>query len=60
MTKNSKTVVWLFYLVAALTLAAGLIPLLRGRPVNVVFVVIGAVWLIIAIAVSAKRKTDAT
>ena len=47
---------WLFLLVALLSLIAALIPVLRGRPINVTFFAVGVVWLIIALAVAAKTR----
>ncbi len=47
---------WLFLLVALLSLIAALIPVLRGRPINVVFLAVGVFWLVIALAIAARTR----
>ena len=47
---------WMFLLVAAISLIAALIPVLKGRPMNVTFFAVGVVWLIIALAVATKTR----
>ncbi len=42
---------WLFIVVAVVSAVAALAPLLRGRPVNVTFLVVAGFWLIVAIVV---------
>lgn len=54
--KRVNIVGWLFLLASILTSAAGLIPLLRGRPMNLTFIVLGGVWLIMAIVSAAKER----
>ena len=45
-----RNVAWLFYVAAAGSLVAGLVPLLRDRPVNVVFLASSVLWLILGVA----------
>ena len=53
-----KVAVWGFALAGALNLIAALIPLVRGRNMNVVFFAAGVVFLILAVAM-AKKKAGA-
>ncbi len=41
----------MFIVVAVVSAVAALAPLLRGRPVNVTFLVVAGFWLIVAIVV---------
>ena len=41
---------WLFLVAAVLFLVAGLIPLLKGRPVNAVFLSSAVLWLVMGLA----------
>ena len=54
-----RNVAWLFFLAAAGSLVAGLVPLLRDRPVNVVFLSSAVLWLVMGVAAnrSAQRST---
>lgn len=47
---------WVFLLTAVFCVIAALIPVFRGRPMNVTFVAIGGFWLIIGLAVAAKAR----
>ena len=47
---------WLFLLTAVLFMIATLLPVYRGRPMNVTFVAAGALALIIAIAMAARAR----
>ena len=58
--KRTNIVVWLFLLASLFSLAAGVIPLLGDRPVNLTFIILGGVWLLIAIASAAKPRRSAT
>jgi hypothetical protein len=49
-----RSVAWLFFVAAAGSLVAGLVPLLRDRPVNVVFLSSAVLWLVLGVA--AKRN----
>lgn len=55
--KHYGIAVWLFLFVAVVSAIAGLIPLLRGRPMNATFVALGGFWLIVTIAANAKART---
>lgn len=56
-----KVAVWGFALAGVLNLIAALIPLLRGRSMNVVFFAAGVVFLILAAALAKKRaEADAS
>lgn len=50
-------VVWIYFLAAALSLLAGLLPLFRGEEANFVFVVVSGLWVILGIAF--MKKTSA-
>ena len=59
--KRYSAAVWLFLAVAVLSAAAGFIPILRGRPMNVTFVALAAFWIIVAIVLANKGlKNTAT
>jgi hypothetical protein len=45
-----QNVAWLFFVAAAGSLVAGLVPLLRGGPVNVVFLSSAVLWLVLGLA----------
>ena len=52
---NEKSIaVWAFVVAAVLCAIAGLIPLFRGRSVNVTLLALTVVWLVVAIAVAAR------
>ncbi len=54
--KHLGIAVWLLLLVAVVSIMAGLIPLLHGRPTNVTFLALGGFWLIVSIAAAAKGR----
>ena len=56
MTKRLTKGTWLFVLVAVISAVAALIPLFRGRSVNVTLLVVASFWLIIAIVVANQRR----
>lgn len=56
--KRYSTAVWLFLAVALITAAVGLIPILRGRPMNATFVALSAFWMIVAIAAANKTRKN--
>ena len=58
--KHYGIAVWLILLVAVVSAIAGLIPLLRGRPMNVTFVALGGFWFIVAMAAAAKARKRAS
>jgi hypothetical protein len=43
---------WLFFVAAVLFLVAGLIPVLKSRPVNVVFLSSALLWLVMGLVAS--------
>lgn len=45
-----RNVGWLFFVAAALFLVAALVPLLRGRSLNVVFLSSAVLWLVLGLA----------
>ena len=51
-----RNVAWLFFVAAAGSLVAGLVPLLRGRPVNVVFLSSAALWLVLGVAANRSAR----
>lgn len=58
--KHYGIAVWVILFVAVVSAIAGLIPLLRGRPMNATFVALGGFWLIVAIAAAAKARKRAS
>lgn len=48
--KKRVSVVWMFFLAAALFLLAGVIPLFRDRPVDAAFLAIAALWFILGLS----------
>ncbi len=57
--KRQMSVEWVFFLAAALFVVAGLLPLVKGRPLNAVFLALSAVWFILGLAVAAKARKGA-
>lgn len=55
---RTKVAVWLFAVTAILSFVAALLPLIRGRPLNVVFLGCGVVFLALAV-VRAKQNRSA-
>lgn len=53
---RAKVVAWLFAVVSVLSFVAALIPVLKGKPVNAVFLGSGGVFLIIAVASAIKVR----
>jgi hypothetical protein len=59
--KSEVLGIWLFLTVAVISLIAAFLPVFGGRPVNLTFAVVGAFWLIMAIAMTARaRKRSAS
>lgn len=54
--KRETRGIWMFLGVGVLSIIVGLMPVLRGRPMNVTFFAVGVVWLIIAAAVAKKNR----
>ena len=54
-----RNVAWLFFLAAAGSLVAGLLPLLRDRPVNVVFLSSAVLWLVMGVAANRSAQRSA-
>lgn len=54
---RAKVAVGLFAVVSILSFVAALIPVLKGGPMNVVFLGSGVVFLIVAIASAKKART---
>ncbi|HET9252030.1 MAG TPA: hypothetical protein VFP58_07940 [Candidatus Eisenbacteria bacterium] len=53
-----RSIAWLFFVAAAGSLAAGLAPLLRDRPINVVFLASAVVWLVMGVAAKRGASRD--
>ena len=51
-----RNVAWLFFFAAAGSLVAGLVPLLRDRPVNVVFLSSAVLWLVMGVAANRNSR----
>ena len=49
---------WLFGLVALISVVAALVPLLRGRAVNVTLLAVAAFWLIVAVVVASRSRAS--
>jgi len=56
-TKAAKLVVWGFVLAGLLMIAAAVLPALKGREVNPTFLAIGALWLILGLALRKKKSS---
>ena len=56
----TRTFTWLFFVAAALFLVAGLLPLAKGRSVNVIFLSSALLWMVMGLAASrnARRRDD--
>ena len=58
--KRETVGIWIFLTVALISLIAALLPVFRGRPMNLTFVAIGAFWLIMAMVVVARARKRST
>jgi hypothetical protein len=56
-TKGAKVVVWGFILAALLMMGAAILPVLKGGELNAAFLAIGALWLIVGLAVRKKASS---
>ena len=54
--KNQTRGGWLFLLVAVISAVAALVPMLRGRSLNVALLGVAVFWLIIAIIVMSRSR----
>ena len=53
---RTKVAVWLFGAIGIVFLIAALIPVLKGGDLKAVFLVLGLVWLVIALASAKKAR----
>lgn len=62
--KDDKKVVpvWLFFLPGVLFMLTAFIPLIKGRPMNVVFFVLAITWFLLGLAMAknARKKSSDT
>jgi len=58
--KREKFATWFFLLVALICMIAALVPIYRGRPMNVTSFAAGAFWVIVALAIAAKQRKRAS
>ena len=58
--KRETVAIGMFLTVALISLIAALLPVFRGRPMNLTFGSIGAFWLIMAIVVAARARKRST
>lgn len=58
--KDDRFPGWLLFLPAVLFVLAGVIPLVRDRPLNVVFIALAGTWAILGLAMmkGAKRERE--
>jgi len=54
--KNTKVASWLFFAVAALSMIAALVPLVKGGPINVVFLSVAVVFFALGIVIARKSR----
>ena len=54
--KNQTRGGWLFLLVAVISAVAALVPMLRGRSLNVALLGVAVFWLIIAVIVMSRSR----
>ena len=58
MERRRFRIFWLYVLAAVLSLAAALIPLLRDRPPNLLFVVLALMWFGLGFVFDAQQKKN--
>ena len=56
--KRNNVASWLFILVWVVSMVAALVPLLGGRPINVIFLGVAAVFLVLGVATRRNRESD--
>ena len=51
---------WVLFLLAVVFVIVALVPVFRGRPMNVTFFALGFVWVILGLAIAKARKSSGT
>lgn len=54
--KQATLIPWMFFLAAAMSVVAAVVPVFRGRPLNVVFLCVAIVWFILGLGIRAKAR----
>lgn len=54
--KEQALIPWMFFLAAAMSMVAAVIPVIKGGSLNVVFFCLAIVWFILGLGVRAKAR----